>query len=88
MDFKIALLVYKALNGMAPQYIADMLSFKSEGSHHLKSDDRFLIQIPRTNAKTLGDGDFKHAAPAIGNSLPIYIRQCETVVVYNHTTYT
>ena len=61
MDFKIALLDYKALNWMAPQYTADMLSFKSEGSHHLRSDDRFLIQVPRTNAKTLGDWDFKHA---------------------------
>ena len=64
----------KALNGMAPQYIADMLSFKLEGSHHLRSDDRFLLQIPRTNAKTLGDRAFKHTAPTIWNSLPIYIR--------------
>ena len=61
-----------------------MLSFKSEGSHHLKSDDQFLKQIPRTNAKTLGDGDFKHAAPTIWNTLSIYIRQCETV--YSFTT--
>ncbi len=73
VDFKIALLVYKALNGMAPQYIADMLSFKLEGRYHLRSDDRFLLQIPRTNAKTLGDKAFKHAAPTIWNSLPIYI---------------
>ena len=71
VDFKIALLVYKALNGMAPQYIADMLSFKLEGRYHLRSDDRFLLQIPRTNAKTLGDKAFKHAAPTIWNSLPI-----------------
>ncbi len=82
VDFKAALLVYKALNGMSPQYIADMLSFKSEGSHHIRSDDRFLLQIPRTNAKTLGDRTFKHAAPTIWNPLPIYIRQCETVYYF------
>ncbi len=82
VDFKIALLVYKALNGMAPQYIADMLSFKLEGSHHSRSDDRFLLQISRTNAKTLGDRAFKHAAPTTWNSLPIYIRQCETVYCF------
>jgi hypothetical protein len=55
VDFKIALLVYKALNGMAPQYIADLLSSKPEGNHHLRSDDRSLLQIPKTNAKTHGD---------------------------------
>ena len=82
VDLKIALLLYKALNWMAPQYIADMLSLKSEGSHHLRWDDRFLIQVPRTSAKTLGDGDFKHAAPTILNSLPICIRQCETVYCF------
>ena len=84
VDFKIALLVYKALNGMAGTsvYSRYTLSFKLEGSHHLRSDDRFLFQIPRTNAKTLGDKAFKHAAPTIWNSLPIYIRQCETVYCF------
>ena len=79
VDFKIALLVYKALNGMAPQYIADLLSFKPEGNHHLRSDDCPLLQIPKTNAKTLGDRSLKHAAPLIWNSLPLNIRRCETV---------
>ncbi len=59
-----------------------MLSSKLEGSYHLGSDDRFLFQIPRTNAKTLGDRAFKHAAPTIWNSLPIYIRLCETVYCF------
>jgi hypothetical protein len=55
VDFKIALLIYKALNGMAPQYIADLLSFKPEGKHHLRSDYCSLLKIPKTNAKTLRD---------------------------------
>jgi hypothetical protein len=77
---KIGLLVYKALNRMAPQYITDLLSFKPEGNHHLRSDDQSsLLQIPKTNSKILGDRSFKHAAPLIWNSLPLNIRRCETV---------
>jgi hypothetical protein len=51
VDYKIALLVYKAPNGMTPQYIADLLSY-------LRSDGCSLLQIPKTNAKTLGDRSF------------------------------
>jgi hypothetical protein len=79
VEFKIGLLVYKALNGMAPQYITDLLSFKPEGNYHLRSDDYSLLKIPKTNSKTLGDRSFKHAAPLIWNSLPLNIRWCETV---------
>ena len=57
VEFKIGLLVYKALNGMAPQYITDLLSFKPEGNYHLRSDDYSLLKIPKTNSKILGDID-------------------------------
>ena len=51
----------------------------NEGNHHLRSDDFSLLQIPKTNSKTLGDRSFKHAAPLIWNYLPLNIRRCETV---------
>ena len=79
IELKIALLLYKALHGMAPRYIMDLLSTKPEGRHHLRSDDRGLLQIPKTNAKTLGDRAFAHAAPSIWSLLPFDIRQCETL---------
>jgi hypothetical protein len=78
VEFKFGLLVYKALNGMAPQYITNLLSFKPEGNHHLRSDCS-LLQIPKTNSKTLGDRSFKHVAPLIWNPLPLNIMWCETV---------
>jgi hypothetical protein len=53
-----------------------------EGNHHLRSDDCSLLQFPKTNAKTLGDRSFKHAASLIWNSLPLYIRRCETVTYF------
>ena len=55
VEFKIALLVFKALHGIEPCYIRDLLSFKYESTYQLRSDDLSLLQVPKTNAKTLGD---------------------------------
>ena len=55
VEFKIALLVYKALNGMAPDYIADLLLEKLDCSYQLRSNDQGLLLTPKTRPKTLGD---------------------------------
>ena len=72
-DKKKERLQKRSLHGMAPRYVMDLLSTKPEGRHHLRSDDRGLLQIPKTNRA------FAHAAPSIWNLLPFDIRQCETV---------
>jgi hypothetical protein len=50
VEFKIALLVYKALNNMAPIYISEMLIPK-QSSHRwtLRSDGQGLLYVPKTN---------------------------------------
>ena len=79
LEFKIALLVFKALHGIAPCYIRDLLSFKYESTYQLRSDDLSLLQVPKTNAKTLGDRTIKYACPSIWNLLPISVRKCKTL---------
>ena len=79
LDFKIVLLVYKALHSMAPKYITDLLSTKTNTCHQLRSDDQGLLSIPKTTAKNLGDRAFAHAAPSIWNSLAYHIRKSEFI---------
>ena len=55
VDFKIALLVYKAPNAMAPSYMTELLTTKAISHYPLGSDDQYLLFIPDTKAKTLGD---------------------------------
>ncbi|KAK3699222.1 hypothetical protein QZH41_002092 [Actinostola sp. cb2023] len=38
VDFKLALLVYKAFHGMAPEYICELLQLKPPSRHSLRSD--------------------------------------------------
>ena len=85
INFKILLLVYKALNGQAPGYLSELLSPKTPPtSHNLRSsNDRFLLKIPNIKTKaTLGDCAFSYAAPKLWNQLPIAIRKAQSVPVF------
>lgn len=83
VEFKIALLVYKALNNMAPVYITEMLIPKpSSDRWSLRSDDQDLLYIPITNCKTLGDRSFAHVAPQLWNSLPLNVRNSVNISAF------
>ena len=51
--FKVLLLAYKGLNGLAPKYISDML-VRYTPCRVLRSSDRHLLNVPKTNKKTYG----------------------------------
>ena len=83
VEFKIVLLVYKVLNNMAPIYISELLIPKPSCERWtLRSDDQGLLHIPKTNCKTLGDRSFAYAAPQLWNSLPLNVRNCDSISVF------
>jgi len=49
--FGLLLLVYKALNGMAPLYITELLSYCT-CSGTLRSTDQKLLAVPKSRLKT------------------------------------
>ena len=55
--FKILLLTYKALNGLTPDYIRDLLQFNISG-RTLRSSNNRLLDEPRANLKTYGERAF------------------------------
>ena len=76
--FKILLLTFKALNGLAPQYVADMLTIY-EPSRTLRSSTSGgpLLKPPsvrQIRTSTYGDRAFTSAAPKRWNQLPSSIR--------------
>ena len=60
--YKILLLVYKAINGLSPSFIANLLSFCSS-SYSLRSSSNKLLQVPRSKLKSYGDRRFSIAGP-------------------------
>ena len=80
IQFKLLLLVYKALNGMAPSYLTDKLLYKPVPK--LKSSNQRLLVIPRSNLKTYGDRCFSIAGPKLWNSLPKGQRMCDSLELF------
>ncbi len=81
IDFKILMLTYKALHGLAPHYLSQLLSVYTP-SRDLRSSDSGLLVIPPTLLRSMGDRAFSSCAPKLWNSLPSEIRQTESFCVF------
>ena len=74
INYKILLLTFRALNGMAPAYLSDLLHFYSPAKN-LRSAEKQLLVVPPTFMKTAGDRAFSSAAPILWNSLPFNMKE-------------
>ena len=71
VEFKIALLVFKTLNGLEPQYLSQLLVVKPRTGYSLRSDSETFLVIPKVTRKTFGDRAFFHAGPTVWNALTL-----------------
>ena len=76
IDFKLGLLVYKCLHGIAPPYLTEMLVLKSTvpALTRFRSTARGDLLVPRTKTKTIGPRSFATSGPALWNKLPDDLR--------------
>ena len=73
IDYKILLIVYKAINNSCPSYITELLSLKKM-SRNLRSNHNTTLTVPRFATSTYGERAFSVAVPKLWNSLPCKIR--------------
>lgn len=71
--FKVLLLVFKSLNGLAPVYLSDLLK-PHVPPCSLRSAEQLLLSVPKSRLKYRGDRAFSIAAPMLWNNLPLQIR--------------
>ncbi|XP_057187413.1 uncharacterized protein LOC130552818 [Triplophysa rosa] len=81
IDFKVLLITYKALNGLAPTYITELLPHYNR-SRSLRSQNSRLLKTPRITKSTKGGRAFSYVAPKLWNSLPDTIRGSDTLSQY------
>ena len=75
VQFKLAVLVFKAMHGQAPQCLTDDCQLvAAAGRRQLRSSDAVTCIVPRT-CTCLGDRAFGVAGPRLWNVLPISLRQ-------------
>lgn len=81
ISYKILILTYRALNGLAPEYLADLLH-TYRPSRSLRSEDSQSLMEPRYRLKTYGYRSFQCCAPRLWNTLPVVLRRSETLGVF------
>ena len=70
IEFKILLITYKCLHGLAPMYLAELLT-KYTPSRNLRSSTLDLLDPPSdVKTCTYGQRSFASAAPKLWNALP------------------
>ena len=83
IQFKILLLPFKAIHGLAPSYISNLLSIKCKLSYNLRSNSGILLKPPSGKMLvTLGGRAFQAAAPHLWNELPSQLRTIQSVDVF------
>ena len=79
IDFKLLLLVYRALHDHAPEdMMRDMLQERAN-VRTLRSTVSSQLAVPRSTLKGFGDRAFSFAAQLLWNSLPGSITDCKSI---------
>jgi hypothetical protein len=78
INFKILVLVFRALHGQAPSYISDLIQ-RYTPVRALRSVDQNLLTVPRTRYRTRGDRSFQAVASRLWNDLPPSMRSLDSV---------
>jgi hypothetical protein len=78
ITYKVAMLVYKCLHGLAPSILADFCQpvLSVSGRQHLCSADTGALVVPRTRT-SVGSRSFSVCGPATWNDMPIELRLLE-----------
>ena len=84
IDFKLAVLVYKCLNGLAPPYLANEFRYVSdvEARRRLRSASTTELLVPSARRKTIGDRAFRVAAARVWNSLPSHVSSSPSLTTF------
>jgi hypothetical protein len=76
LEYKLNSITWKALNGMAPAYIRDLLNIK-QGRTGMRSNKSINLDVPSTRLKGYGDRAYCKAGPVLWNKLPHDIRKTD-----------
>ena len=80
IHFKILLLTFKCLHGLAPKYLSDLLTVSKPSRYNLRNHMGTLLTPASVKFKVaLGDRAFKSSAPKLWNSLPLSIRKIQSL---------
>ena len=81
IQFKVLLLVFKCLNGLAPSYLSSLLKYYTPTMPLRSAAKKNLVEAS-LGLKTFGDRAFSKIAPRLWNALPSDIKSIESVTSF------
>lgn len=81
IKFKILLFVFKAIHGLAPSYLSDLLAIYVP-RRALRSTDQLSLVVPQSRYKKWGDCSFSVCGPRLWNALPVELRVESDLVAF------
>ena len=83
IEFKLTILTFQAIHGLAPKYLCEMVRIKEQSTYHLRSSEEIiLVQPPEKSLTRLGDTAFQFAAPRLWNRLPKDLRLLNSISTF------
>ena len=76
--YKVLLYTYKALNGLAPAYLRDLLE-QYHPTRSLRSASKLLLKVPSQRTVTYGSRSFRMSAAVQWNSLPNHLKHASSI---------
>ena len=76
IEFKMCLLAFKAVNGIGPSYLCDIITFVNDSSRRRSS-----LHIPVGSSRSHPRA-FQTIAPKLWNQLPIAISSCTQIFLF------
>ena len=83
--FKVCLLCFKIVNGVAPEYLCDLVEMARGNnvvSRTRMTSDESLMKLPKMSRLKASNRRFSNYAPEAWNSLPGYLRRIEEPAVF------
>ena len=75
--------VFKAIHGLAPTYIQELINVRGQQRYSLRSSRELLLEYPKGKSfPTLGDRAFVSAAPRLWNNLPSAVRDVHSLTLF------
>ena len=81
VDYKICVLIFKCLNGLAPAYLSNLVSIYKP-SRNLRSSKALLLTPVPSNFVRLGDRAFSVYGPKIWKKIPSHIKSSVSLNVF------
>ena len=81
ITYKLLLITYKALNGLAPSYITELLH-SYQPKRTLRSSNAQLLTVPPSRTCCYGDRAFSVCSPKLWNSLPLHVKTSGTLSIF------